>query len=168
MKLYAVGTYIDKSDIPSMDNNDSHTCKKEKIQSVLCNPISLSRTIRIIIHWKIPNYLLIKGIANALRPRLIDKISNQEIDELLNDLKLLMESDEDIEVGTVVNMVVKGDTMYYSRGKNDGSRITLISEDKKIQHKEFCFALCDNYYGDTAVSIDHKESVIEGIISLTE
>lgn len=124
-------------------------------------------------------YLVTKGITEALRPRLVNVISSEEMDELENKLYSLMnhsdeEKDDDLGSGSEFLLIVKGDTMYYSRhrggGGGDGGKddINVIqsNDERKIQHQDFCNALCDVYYGNDAVSADHKESVIDGITQL--
>lgn len=191
INVYAVGTYIDKNETivksiihqnnDNNDDDDNEENKEEKIfkiQQALCNPTILSRTIRIVTNWNIPQYLLTKGITDAIRPRLADKISIEEMSELEEKLHSLMTvtnventsdlngTNQDIGVGTEVILIVKGDTMYYSDGPVCDIYINKENYERKIQHKEFCHMLCDVYYGNGAVSIDHRDNVIEGIIKI--
>ena len=193
-QVYAVGTYIDQTNIQSIninktntdnvtdtdtDANNKNDIKKkiEKAQSLLCNPTTLPRAIRIVTHWNIPMKLLTKGITDALRPRLKDKISLNQMLDLERELSSIMNSDDanddDVKVGTEIIMFVKDDTMHYSRpvkqnghgsGSDDASSNNMMNEEKKIQHKDFCLALCDIYYGNDPVSTDHKAKVMEGIM----
>jgi len=163
-----VGTYVDKSVIKSLPIYNDSKLDHEVIQNVLCNPILLPRIIRIVTNWNIPTYLVTKGITDAIRPRLTNKISNEDVIELENKLHSLMNSNdygEALNVGVEFLLFVKGDTMYYSRSSNKSS-FENIHEEKKIQHKEFCFALCDVYYGNDVVSTDHKYNIIEGFVQL--
>ena len=161
-------------------SNEEHGKEKIlKIQQALCNPTILSRTIRIVTNWNIPQYLLTKGITDAIRPRLADKISIEEMTDLENKLYSLMAvatteyyesnsnstNDGDIGVGTEAILIVRGDTMYYSNGSIHDINIDEDSYEKKIQHEEFCLALCDIYYGNDAVSVDHRDNVIDGIVN---
>ena len=86
--------------------------------------------------------------------------------ELENELSSLMESDgKEFGVGTEIILSVKDDKMYFSNTRNSDNKITF-TEEKKIQNKDFCLALCDVYYGIDPVSVEHKKSVIDGIMSL--
>ncbi len=123
-------------------------------------------------------YLVTKGITEALRPRLVNVISSEEMDELENKLYSLMnhssneEKNDDLGSGSEFVLIIKGDTMYYSRGggggKGDDNNVIQSNDERKIQHQDFCNALCDVYYGNDTVSADHKESVIDGITQLLE
>lgn len=165
MNIYAVGTYVDKSVIESLDEDARNS--EDLLHKAICSPITIPRTIRIVIHWNVPMYLVTKGITDAIRPRLVDKISNKEMKELENKLHSLMNSKGDVGVGTEILLTINGDSMYYSNGGNGtNTNNVTINEEKKIRHQEFCFALCDVYYGNDAVSTDHKENVIKGILTL--
>lgn len=145
------------------------TDPNETIQQLLYNPTTLPRLIRIVINWnEIPTYLITKGITDALRPRLEHITSNDEIIELEKKINSLMESNsndgEGVGVGTEIILFVKDDTVYFNE-RNCANEITF-TEHKKIQHEHFCLALCDVYYGNDPVSANHKENVIDGIMSL--
>mmetsp|Transcript_23699 Transcript_23699/g.35241 ORF Transcript_23699/g.35241 Transcript_23699/m.35241 type:complete len:150 (+) Transcript_23699:166-615(+) len=147
--------------------------REESIQKLLCNPTALPRIIRIVLHWNnIPTHLITKGITDAIRPRLEDKVGIDDIAELENKLHSLMESDgndeEGVRVGTEIFLSLNSDTMYFSNKRQESDDNIIFTEEKKIQHREFCLALCDVYYGSDPVSVDHKENVVGGIVNIIQ
>lgn len=183
ISVYAVATYIDKSILDRSKDTHHHSLFKNEIsiKEALLNPIKLARTIRIVIYWNVPMYLVTKGITDAMRPRLSHKMPSEELVELEKQLHSLMEnhhssgtsstndSGQDVDVGTEILLRVEGDTMYVQNkyacdddNHHDGGDEEL-KEGAKIRNKLFCFAICDVYYGDRPVSEHHKANVIAGI-----
>lgn len=56
-----------------------------------------------------------------------------------------------------MEMTIRGDTLLYKNFTGGVGR---------IQSQVFCEALCDVYFGKDAVSLGHKESVLEGVAKL--
>mmetsp|Transcript_8688 Transcript_8688/g.10969 ORF Transcript_8688/g.10969 Transcript_8688/m.10969 type:complete len:222 (+) Transcript_8688:48-713(+) len=174
INVYAVGTYIDKTKFKAyyqdqkQQKNDSTTNKHEIIQNGLSNPNAFPRTLRIVTNYSVSSSTLTSGIMDALRPRLKNVISKTEIKSLHTRLMSLNDGVKKLVAGTEVEMKIDGDTMYHRRknsgDEDDGKHENGPEKIVMIQHKEFCVALCDVYYGTNAVSLDHRNSVIQGIM----
>ena len=63
----------------------------------------------------------------------------------------------DLIEGAEMEMTIRGDTLLYKNFTGGVGR---------IQSQVFCEALCDVYFGKDAVSLGHKESVLEGVAKL--
>jgi len=147
IKVYAVATYVEQN----MAATDAlkHASPND-INKALLNP-EYARTIRIVMNRAVGIDLFNSSIIDALTPRM-----NGRDTEQLDKFKELGPK-QDLEEGDVIDLLIRGDTMYYKNSLGGAGVIQSII---------FTRAVCDVYYGDDSASPTHKEAVIRGIASL--
>jgi len=145
VKVYAVGTYVDPMAMAAVKKQGP-----QAIEKALLDP-SYPRTIRIVMNRGLSTEKFTAAIVDALSPRM----NGENLDKLDEFQKL--NPPLDLIQGAEIEMTIRGDTMLY---KN------CVGGVGQIHSHAFCVALCDIYYGDDAVSPDHKTNVVNGIPKL--